>query len=121
MKELSKDQKLEIIDAVLEDFKRREHEWFICNTMCSILVTKKLIDNIQFSERNFTDVALEAIPELLQIKPADIALRCGNGWFGGISESNSYGKRTAALEQLRKIIENASPEAVRWENNKKIK
>jgi hypothetical protein len=114
MKELSKADKLNIIDAVLE----RSSCLFIGYLCFEIYEAIKNsfddVDELRDSEK--TDFVIKVFPELLQIKPADIPLHGISGWFG--VPVVGADARMHALKRLRIIVE-AMPEAVRGQDNAK--
>jgi hypothetical protein len=100
MKELTKFQKLEVIDCVIDMFESSENGRYICMTIVDVLFYKGLVIFVN----GVTDTAVSAIPELIQIKPAEVEMYDDLGWFGrGSLESNCL--RLAALRKLREIIE----------------
>lgn len=89
--ELSAEQKLELIDAILLEWEQTGQESYICPAIR------------RMSGRTFAK-ATDLLPELLEIKPENVDAGSYRhfGWFGA---PNLGGKvRTEALKNLRKIV-----------------
>jgi hypothetical protein len=103
MKELSKEDKLHIIDVILENSKTA-FTTYLCFEIYDVLEAEFDAEFLYNCEK--TDFILEVFPELLQIKPEKVPLKGVNGWFGQPVVGEKA--RIDALKRLREIIENQS-------------
>jgi hypothetical protein len=97
IQELTKEEKLRVIDKILANWKRYGRESYICNA-----VVREAVPTLADVEDN-TNTAIALIPELLSVKPADVDIYNEHGWFG--APDFCQGERTPALLQVRKMIE----------------
>jgi hypothetical protein len=107
IKELSKDEKIMVIEAVLDRFEANS-EMYICNSIVCYLEERGMITKYMFS--NNTEIALTGIPELLRIKPKNVPIS-GFGWFGRPS-IDGKSKRIEALKKLLEIIKEKCDEKI---------
>jgi carbonic anhydrase/acetyltransferase-like protein (isoleucine patch superfamily) len=102
IKELSKEQKLTLIDAILEKWKAKDEEEYICFTVCDQALRKHWISLDTYCSNDDEYLCTHLIPELLQIKPVSEYVHTA-GWFGG---RKTFGNiRTQKLLELKEIIE----------------
>ena len=86
--ELSREQKLDIIDRILDEWKQTDKEHYICWAIESL------------APKNMP--ALQAIPELEKVRPEKTDPNARYGWFG---KPQGYGNiRTKALLKVRQFI-----------------
>ncbi|MDR0688516.1 MAG: hypothetical protein LBF55_07550 [Prevotellaceae bacterium] len=95
--ELTKEQKLEVIDEILAMYERDEnYQYYICRDIKYTAYIKGYC--------NVSGKPLELIPELLMVKPKGANMR--DSWFGEPKSPKNRPLRLAALRRLRKIVMN---------------
>jgi hypothetical protein len=94
--ELTKEQKLEVIDEILAKYERDErYQWYICNNVKDAAYIKGYDDSLR--------TAVDLIPELLMVKPADESIT--SEWFGSVFGRQNRPRRLAALRRVREMVE----------------
>jgi hypothetical protein len=101
IKKLSKKQKLTLIDNILEKWKAKDEEQYICFDMCDQFLRKHWISLDTYCSNDDEYLCTHLIPELLQIKPIPEHVHT-TGWFGGRKKFGSI--RTQKLLELKEII-----------------
>jgi hypothetical protein len=100
MKELTKEQKLKLLNEILEHYIGE----YICIKIAYKALYADLILPEEFFYNYYGDIAVALIPEMLQIKPE---IKEINGfWFGRQFEPESNKLRKEKIKELIKIIEN---------------
>jgi hypothetical protein len=109
VRELSKEQKIEVITSVLKDFQNSGNANFLW-----IALPRKTADLGYISYDDYFDlgrvILSTLIPEILQIKPENKSE--GDKWFGNVVNNqrdvieSNWKRRKTALRKLLKIIEN---------------
>jgi hypothetical protein len=103
IKELSKEQKLEAIESILNEWKKRNCENYICVSICNQALYKNYILADLYVHNPVSELSLGLIPEMIQIKPPHIT-NLDINWFG--STTVDFGSiRTKKLLELKEIIE----------------
>ncbi|MDR0700474.1 MAG: hypothetical protein LBG28_14845 [Tannerella sp.] len=97
IQELSKEEKLRVIDTILAAWKRYGMEGYICNEIVFLCLPEAL------TTHRTTDLALTLMPELRFIKAPQIYIYREYGWFGRPKRYPE--RRTEALRRLKKLIE----------------
>jgi hypothetical protein len=101
MKELTKEQKLEVLKECIREYKVLPI--YLCPLIaCTARSIYMINDNEYFNHSNST-IAKTLIPELLKFKPEDKELNMG--WFGG--RETGYEKRKEVLDELYELIKNS--------------
>jgi hypothetical protein len=91
--ELTKEQKLEVIDEILAKYKSDErYQWYIRNDVTDAAYVKGYTDGGKD--------AVELIPELLDVNPEGAV----TAWFGNADNPDNRPRRLSALRRLRKIV-----------------
>jgi hypothetical protein len=105
LKELSKKRKLKVINHILKEWTYYDVEYYICLEIVSTVSYLKfrILDEVS-KKYDKGDIAIQLIPEMLQIKPKHIHNN-NISWFGHHYSSDSKGIRTKKLLKLKEIIE----------------
>jgi hypothetical protein len=108
IQELTREQKIEVIDAALESYSRMEMEWYISMSICIAAIAKRYL---QYDAGLISlETAISLIPELMQICPdsAIDAPDMPHGWFGfpDFIYEDRPPVRTLKLLELKTIITN---------------
>jgi hypothetical protein len=103
IKELSKEQKLKVIDLIFESWMALNHEWYICIDIRQYAISEGFISEKTCRIGYPTEIALQLIPELMKIKPKSKNMYSG-AWFG-YKFKTFGGIRTKKLLKLKEIIE----------------
>jgi hypothetical protein len=100
VRELYKEQKIALINDILENWKICDAEYYICSNVSRQALHKCWISYFEYNRYYMTDIALQLIPELLLIKPDNTGI--SKSWFG---EPEQFGGiRTQKLLELKEII-----------------
>ena len=101
VKELRKEEKLQLIDEILSDWEQDGWEYYICIDISRVSLFRGFITNDKYLEiPDDTDLAAGLIPEMLDFQPEGTD-RCSS-WFG--IPSRFGGVRTGVLRELRESI-----------------
>ncbi|MDR0688521.1 MAG: hypothetical protein LBF55_07575 [Prevotellaceae bacterium] len=93
--ELTKEQKIAVIDEILAKYKSDEsYQWYIRNDVTDAAYIKGYTDGGKD--------AVELIPELLDVNPEGADMR--DAWFGNTYDPINRPLRLAALRRLREIV-----------------
>jgi hypothetical protein len=97
--ELTKKQKLAVIDEILENYESSEsYQWYICMDIKYTVRDKGYYKDYYVSDRN----ASEFIPELLMVKPEGEDMI--GEWFGSDDDPENRPRRLAALRKMRALV-----------------
>jgi hypothetical protein len=93
--ELTKEQKLAVIDKILAKYERDEdYQCYICIDIRYTVRSKGYAD--------YSEKAVKLIPELLMVKPEDEDMI--GEWFGDDEDPENRPRRLEALRRLREIV-----------------
>ncbi|MDR0688513.1 MAG: hypothetical protein LBF55_07535 [Prevotellaceae bacterium] len=93
--ELTKEQKLAVIDEILAKYERDErYQWYICHDLKHTARDKGYVSAFE--------KAVKLIPELLMVKPEDEDMI--GAWFGDDEDPDNRPLRFEALHRLREIV-----------------
>jgi hypothetical protein len=101
MKELTKEQKLEVLEECIR--KHKVNTYYLCSLIARSAHSAKMINNDEYRCNAHSTVAITLIPEFLRFKPED--KKIGEAWFGGIA--TGYEKRKEVLDELYELIKNS--------------
>jgi hypothetical protein len=120
LKESTKQEKLQIIDRVLNKYENIGQIDYLCDELFEAAYRLLPLSEAVLDYSWHTEVCIILIPELLKIKPDNVNTFSLNGWFGCPNAEGATERRIDALRDLREIIEkqNATPEAVRGQEEK---
>lgn len=98
MKELTKEQKIEILQHTLRELRR--DITFLCSIISYRLYEQELITYDDYYFNKNTDIAIIAIPELSKVKPKDTTT------YGAWWKSNDIHSRVNAVNTIINMINN---------------
>jgi hypothetical protein len=108
MKELTKKQKLEVIEECIKDLEREPE--YLCALIPLTAYHLGMISFLNYSPNTNGNIATDLIPELLTFKPEDKEI--GEAWF--MWDKQGHERRREVLTELRDLIKKPTIKKIIW-------